>query len=277
MNLVEIFHQYLTPERLNTVIRVILTLAIGIPLIIFVRKLVQKLVRNRLSPQSEQLVVRIVYYSLALILVVMVLNEFGFKVSALLGAAGIIGIAVGFAAQTSISNIISGIFLISEKPFVIGDVIEVGSIIGEIQSIDLLSLKLKTADNKFVRVPNETVIKTEVINLTRFPARRVDIKITVSYKENLKKVQELLIKIAEEEPKALKEPQAIVRVDSFGDSGIDFIFGVWGKTSELFSLKTEIMMRIKETFEAENIEIPYPHIVLYADEKIEKTKTIKEV
>ena len=277
MNLVEIFHQYLTPERLNTVIRVILTLAIGIPLIIFVRKLVQKLVRNRLSPQSEQLVVRIVYYSLALILVVMVLNEFGFKVSALLGAAGIIGIAVGFAAQTSISNIISGIFLISEKPFVIGDVIEVGSIIGEIQSIDLLSLKLKTVDNKFVRVPNETVIKTEVINLTRFPARRVDIKITVSYKENLKKVQELLIKIAEEEPKALKEPQAIVRVDSFGDSGIDFIFGVWGKTSELFSLKTEIMMRIKETFEAENIEIPYPHIVLYADEKIEKTKTIKEV
>ena len=277
MNLVEIFHQYLTPERLNTIIRVILTLAIGIPLIIFVRKLVQKLVRNRLSPQSEQLVVRIVYYSLALILVVMVLNEFGFKVSALLGAAGIIGIAVGFAAQTSISNIISGIFLISEKPFVIGDVIEVGSIIGEIQSIDLLSLKLKTADNKFVRVPNETVIKTEVINLTRFPARRVDIKITVSYKENLKKVQELLIKIAEEEPKALKEPQAIVRVDSFGDSGIDFIFGVWGKTSELFSLKTEIMMRIKETFEAENIEIPYPHIVLYADEKIEKTKTIKEV
>jgi len=277
MNLVEIFHQYLTPERLNTVIRVILTLAIGIPLIIFVRKLVQKLVRNRLSPQSEQLVVRIVYYSLALILVVMVLNEFGFKVSALLGAAGIIGIAVGFAAQTSISNIISGIFLISEKPFVIGDVIEVGSIIGEIQSIDLLSLKLKTADNKFVRVPNETVIKTEVTNLTRFPARRVDIKITVSYKENLKKVQELLIKIAEEEPKALKEPQAIVRVDSFGDSGIDFIFGVWGKTSELFSLKTEIMMRIKETFEAENIEIPYPHIVLYADEKIEKTKTIKEV
>ena len=277
MNLVEIFHQYLTPERLNTVIRVILTLAIGIPLIIFVRKLVQKLVRNRLSPQSEQLVVRIVYYSLALILVVMVLNEFGFKVSALLGAAGIIGIAVGFAAQTSISNIISGIFLISEKPFVIGDVIEVGSIIGEIQSIDLLSLKLKTVDNKFVRVPNETVIKTEVTNLTRFPARRVDIKITVSYKENLKKVQELLIKIAEEEPKALKEPQAIVRVDSFGDSGIDFIFGVWGKTSELFSLKTEIMMRIKETFEAENIEIPYPHIVLYADEKIEKTKTIKEV
>ena len=277
MNLVEIFHQYLTPERLNTVIRVILTLAIGIPLIIFVRKLVQKLVRNRLSPQSEQLVVRIVYYSLALILVVMVLNEFGFKVSALLGAAGIIGIAVGFAAQTSISNIISGIFLISEKPFVIGDVIEVGSIIGEIQSIDLLSLKLKTVDNKFVRVPNETVIKTEVINLTRFPARRVDIKITVSYKENLKKVQELLIKIAEEEPKALKEPQAIVRVDSFGDSGIDFLFGVWGKTSELASLKTEIMMRIKETFEAENIEIPYPHIVLYADEKIEKTKTIKEV
>lgn len=268
MNLLEIIRQYITPERLNTVIRVILTLAIGIPIIIFVRKLVQKMVRNRLSPQSEQLVVRVVYYSLALILLVMVLNEFGFKVSALLGAAGIIGIAVGFAAQTSISNIISGIFLISEKPFVIGDVIEVGSVNGEIQSIDLLSLKLKTADNKFVRVPNETVIKTEVTNLTRFPERRVDIQITVSYKENLKKVQELLLKIAEEEPKALKEPESLVRVDSFGDSGINLVFSVWGKTSELATLKTEIIMRIKETFEEENIEIPYPHIAICAEEKI---------
>lgn len=129
MNLINIFEQYLTPERLNTILRVILTLAIGIPLIILVRKLMRKLVHNRLSPQSEQLVVRVVYYSLILILLVMVLNEFGFKVSALLGAAGVIGIAVGFAAQTSISNIISGIFLISEKPFVVGDVIEVNSVI----------------------------------------------------------------------------------------------------------------------------------------------------
>ena len=277
MNLINIFEQYLTPERLNTILRVILTLAIGIPLIIFVRKLMRKLVHNRLSPQSEQLVVRVVYYSLILILLLMVLNEFGFKVSALLGAAGVIGIAVGFAAQTSISNIISGIFLISEKPFVVGDVIEVNSVIGTIHSIDLLSLKLKTADNKFVRVPNETVIKTEVTNLTRFSERRATIKVSVSYKEDLKRVSELLKELALAEPKTLPEPAPVVRVDSFGDSGINLALYVWSKTEDLSDLLTNLMIRIKEAFEEHNIEIPYPHITISTEKNLEKTKTIKEV
>ena len=261
-----IFSQYVTPERLNMVLRVILTLAIGIPLIILLKKLTKRIVTDRFSPQSEQLIVRFVYYISMLILLVSVLNEFGFKLSALLGAAGVVGIAIGFASQTSVSNIISGIFLISEKPFVVGDVIEVAGIRGTIESIDLLSLKLKTFDNQFVRVPNETMIKSEVTNLTRFPTRRVNINVGVAYKEDLQKVRELLAGIAEAEPLALKDPAPVILVEKFGDSSIDLLLGVWGKTEEFFDLKTSLIIRIKETFESHNIEIPFPHLSLYAGE-----------
>lgn len=266
MDISNLISQYVTPERVNVAIRVLLTLAIGIPVVILVKKISKRLVKNRLSPQSEQLVVRFVYYISVLILVVNILNEFGFKLSALLGAAGVVGIAIGFASQTSISNIISGIFLISEKPFVVGDLIQVGEVRGTVASIDLLSMKLKTPDNQYVRVPNETMIKTEVINLTRFPQRRVNIIISVAYKEDLNQVRQLLAEIAASEPMALKDPAPVILGESFGDSGVNFLFGVWGKTDEFFDLKTSLMIRIKEVFDANNIEIPFPHVSLYAGE-----------
>ncbi|MFA6720612.1 MAG: mechanosensitive ion channel family protein [Candidatus Cloacimonadaceae bacterium] len=276
MDINSLINQYITPERLNVILRVLLTLAIGIPLIILLKKLTKRVVQNRLSPQSEQLVVRFIYYISVLILLVNVLNEFGFKLSALLGAAGVVGIAIGFASQTSVSNIISGIFLISEKPFVVGDVIEVSGVRGTVQSIDLLSLKLKTFDNQFVRVPNETMIKTEVTNLTRFPERRVNINVGVAYKEDLNKVRRLLAEIAESEPLALKDPAPVIMVENFGDSSIDFLFGVWGKTEEFFDLKTSLMIRIKETFDANNIEIPFPHLSLYAGEESKPIRITNE-
>jgi small-conductance mechanosensitive channel len=272
VNLSEIFGQYVTPERLNVVLRVLLTLVIGIPLIVLIKKITVKLVQNKLSPQSEQLVVRAIYYISVLILLVNVLNEFGFKLSALLGAAGVVGVAIGFASQTSVSNIISGIFLISEKPFKVGDFVQVGSVRGEIQSIDLLSLKLKTPDNQFVRVPNETMIKSEVTNLTRFPERRVNIMISVAYKENITRVKKLLDEIVASTPMALKEPAPVFFVEKFGESGVDIMLGVWGRTEEFFDLKTDLFIRIKEAFDKEKIEIPFPHISLYAGEESKPIK-----
>ncbi len=278
MDLSPLIREYITPERVSMGLRIILTLAIGIPLIILIKKLLTKFVKNKFSPQSEQLIVRLVYYVCLLILFVSVLNEFGFKLSALLGAAGVFGIAIGFASQTSVSNIISGIFLISEKPFVVGDLIEVNSIRGEIQSIDLLSLKLKTADNQFVRVPNETMIKTEVINITRYPNRRVNITVGVDYNEDLNKVRGILAEIAQQEPLALKDPEPLIMVDKFGDSSIDFFFGVWGRTGDFVELKNNLMIRIKESFDANNVVIPYPHVSLYAGSlSTETTKQMKEV
>jgi len=278
MNFTELIRMYITPERINVALRVIIALGIGIPVIILIRKLVTRMVKGRLSPQSEQLIVRAVYFLSVLILVVSVLNEFGFKLSALLGAAGVLGVAIGFASQTSVSNIISGIFLISEKPFVVGDFIEVNKIRGRIESIDLLSLKLRLPDNSYVRVPNETMIKTEVTNVTRFPDRRVDLNVLVAYKEDLRKVLEVLKEIAASELLALQEPAPMIVLESFGEYGVNILYGVWGRSEDFFGLRSKLILRVKESFAAHGIEIPFPHLSLYAGSESEPIKiTTKEV
>lgn len=265
INVSALIAEYITPERVSLAVRVVLILLFGIPLVGLIRRIVRKLVKDRLSVQSEQLVVRAVYYVGILILMISVLNEFGFKLSALLGAAGVFGIAIGFASQTSVSNIISGIFLISEKPFMIGDTVQIGTTIGTIESIDLLSIKLKTYDGRYVRVPNETMIKTEVINITRYPIRRANISVAVSYKVDLPKVLAVLADIATMQPMALNDPEPLLQVDSFAESGININFGVWTNQENVILLRNALMLSIIERFNQENIEIPYPHVKLVTE------------
>ena len=263
MTSLNLITDFVTPERVSLFIRVVLMLAIGLPVINFAKRILGRVIKDRLSLQAEVLIVRTVSYVLYLILAVMVLNEFGFKISALLGAAGVFGVAIGFASQTSISNIISGIFLISEKPFQIGDVVEVGGALGVVESIDLLSIKLKTFDNRFVRIPNENMIKSEVINVTKYDIRRAQIVVRVAYKEDIRRVLDILRDIAANLPEALTEPAPLVQAAAFGDSSVNIDFGVWTATSNAVNMKTEMILAVKERFDKEGIEIPYPHLSIY--------------
>ena len=106
-----------------------------------------------------------------------VLSIFDIDLTALLGAAGIAGLTIGVASKNSVGNIISGIFLISEKSFQVGDVVKIKDKTGIVYSIDLLSIKLRTFDNLYVRIPNENIINSDVTTVTRFPIRRMDINI----------------------------------------------------------------------------------------------------
>jgi small-conductance mechanosensitive channel len=219
--------------------------------------------RNRFDKHQQLLMARIAAYLVLLIFVVMALNAMGFNLGVLIGAAGILSVAIGFASQTSASNIISGLFLVAERPFSVGDLIRVGSTTGEVLSIDLLSVKLRTFDNLFVRIPNETLIKSEVTTLTRFPIRRIDLAIGVAYKEDIKAVRRVLEQVAEANPLCLDEPKPIFVFLGFGESSLDMQFSVWVKKENFIDLKNSIHEEIKEAFDAEGIEIPFPHRSLY--------------
>jgi small-conductance mechanosensitive channel len=186
------------------------------------------------------------------------MSQLGFEVGALLGAAGILTVALGFASQTSASNLISGLFLIGERPFVVGDIIKVGNTTGEVLSIDMLSVKLRTFDNLFVRVPNESLIKSEITNLTRFPLRRIDLTLGVAYKENMARVREVLMRVAEQDPQCLAEPAPLFIFLGIGDSSLDFQFSVWTLRENFLEVKNRLLASIKNTFDEQGIEIPYP-------------------
>ena len=183
--------------------------------------------------------------------------------SVLLGAAGIVTVALGFASQTSASNLISGLFLIGERPFSVGDIIKVGDTTGEVLSIDLLSVKLRTYDNLYVRLPNESLIKSEVTTLTKFPIRRLDLLIGVAYKEDINKVRDVLTVVATNNPMCLEEPKPLFIFLGFGESSIDLQFSLWTKRENFIAFKTSVQIEIKQAFDQNGIEIPFPHRTLY--------------
>jgi small-conductance mechanosensitive channel len=251
-------------QSLWTFFKVVLLLGVGLPLLKLLSNLSVRILRRRFSPQSQMIVQKTIYYLGLFLLLVTLLNQVGLKLSALLGAAGIVGIALGFASQTSVSNIVSGVFLIWEEPFQIGDVIKVGDTTGTIISIDLLSIKLRTFANQFIRIPNEHLIKTQVVNYTHFPIRRLDFEVGVAYREDIRRVIDVLRDLADKHPLSLDEPEPLVFFREFGDSSLLVQFGVWVTREDYFELKKEMMILIKERFEAEGIEIPFPHRSLYA-------------
>ncbi|PIQ62043.1 MAG: mechanosensitive ion channel protein [Bacteroidetes bacterium CG12_big_fil_rev_8_21_14_0_65_60_17] len=206
---------------------------------------------------------RLSLYTITGLFTASALMGLGFDLGVLLGAAGILTVAIGFASQTSASNVISGLFLLGERPFAVGDIIRVNQTVGEVLSIDLLSVKLRTFENLFVRIPNETVIKSEVTNLRHFPIRRVDIEVGVAYKEDLRFVREILLDVADRNPLCLEEPAPSILFQMFGDSSIDHTLRVWAKSENFLALRNSIPVEIKQAFDRHGIEIPFPHRTLY--------------
>ncbi len=258
------FSKIFTPDRMASLARAAIILVVGFFVVQIVARLAYRLVRKRLTPQNSMLVRRGILYVGLTIIVMNVLQAFGFQLGALLGAAGIVGIAIGFASQTSMSNLISGLFLISEKPFALGDVISVGTTTGIVESVDLLSIKIRKFDNQFVRIPNEKIITSELTNITRYPIRRLDIKLGVAYKEDMERVRDILLDVADRNRYALVEPEPLFIFTNFGDSALEILFGLWFAKADYLNLKNSIMIDIKKRFDEAGIEIPFPHRSIYA-------------
>lgn len=252
------------PAATGKVLAVGGTILGGVLIIRILLSLVTKTLLRRATEHNRQLGRNVIIYSGTIIVFMTVLGEIGVDLRTILGAAGIVGIAIGFASQTSVSNIISGLFLLSEKPFAVGDLIRVGDKMGVILSIDLMSIKIRTMDNLFIRLPNEKVLNTEVVNITRFPIRRLDFTVRVTHKEDVARIRNLLAEIARETPHALREPEPLVLFQNFTELGMEFLLGVWFLKTDFVVLKNSLAQAIKERFDAEGVEIPVPHRALYA-------------
>lgn len=209
------------------------------------------------------LLARIASYTIFGLFAVSAMRQFGFDFTVLLGAAGLVTVAVGFASQTSASNLISGLFLVLERAVQPGDVITVGGRTGEVVSVDLLSTKLRTFDNLLVRIPNETMVKSEIVAINRLPIRRFDLNVGVAYHSDLNLVQQTLLAVAQRNPLCLDEPAPLLIAQGFGDSSIDYTLAVWAKSEEWLTLRNAITQEVKEAFDRVGIDIPFPQRTLH--------------
>lgn len=268
-NLLPALPEFVTAEKMLALLRALVLVAIGLLAAKVVAGSLRRALARHVEPQQLQLLGRAAYYSILILFLVAALHQLGFNLGVVLGAAGVLTVAVGFASQTSASNVISGLFLLVEQPFKVGDTVQVGGTTGQVLSVDLLSVKLRTFDNTYVRVPNESLIKSEVKTLTRFPIRRIDLPVGIAYKEDLEQVRGVLLRVADENPLCLDLPKPQILLIGFGDSSVNLQFSVWTQRENFLDVKNSLLETVKRAFDEAGIEIPFPHRTLYAGSRTE--------
>lgn len=208
---------------------------------------------------------KMIKYFLYIITSIIALRLFNINLKVILGAAGIFSVAVGFASQTSASNLISGMFLLMERPFKTGDTIVVGDIKGIVLTMDLLSTRLRTFDNMLVRIPNESLMKSSLVNMTHFPIRRVDIKIPLDFQVDLEVVERTLNDIALEIPECLDEPKSFFVVDGIVDHSLIVQFSFWCRLENISSVKKKVYSRMLSRLTKLNVKISVPKSLVIAE------------
>lgn len=256
----------LTPDLIHRIISLIIGVLVFTIIYIVIKKSIKKFLAPKIKIQWANLIRKTLKYTYMAIIVFYILAMLGVKLNALLGAAGIAGVAIGFAAQTSFSNIISGFFLLSEHALKIGDYISVGGESGVVDSIDLISVKIHTVDNQYIRIPNETIIKSNLVNNSFFDKRRIPVTVSVPYDVDLQKSIDVLKTVPDKCKLVLKDPAPIIYCDGFLDSGIKVVVAVWINRTNFIEVKNDLYITVKSTLEENNIQIPYPQIVVHTED-----------
>jgi small conductance mechanosensitive channel len=203
----------------------------------------------------EVLVRRFFAWGLATLGAANALQALGIDLSVLLGAAGFATVAVGFAAQTSMSNFLSGLFLMVESAVRVGDFIEVGGVSGEVMAIDPLCVRLRTFDNRMVRIPNETLVKTNLINLSAFPIRRIDLSLTVFQEDDLQAAQKALVGLGEADPKVLQEPAPFVQIQGFEAGVVKIQASYWATREDWIAVRTRLVVALPAVLKAVGVRL----------------------
>jgi small-conductance mechanosensitive channel len=254
------------------------TAIVGLLLARLVSGIIGRQVDRRMDETSGMIARKLVFYGLILFGFAVVLRELDVSLGALLAAGGLFGVALGFASQTAVSNIISGIFLIFERPFNVGDVIKINEKFGVVESIDLLSTKVRMFDNLFWRMPNEQLLKSDIITVTKYDIRRLDIATSISYDDNIQEARDTLIETAERNHLVLGDPEPVVLVNRMGESGIDLTLRCWFYKTDYIQVLTEMTHQVKESLEAAGCTIPFPHRTVYVrnEEDWEKAESLRD-
>ncbi|MBA9075881.1 mechanosensitive ion channel family protein [Rufibacter quisquiliarum] len=182
-------------------------------------------------------------------------------VTTLLAGAGIIGLALGFAFQDIAANFISGVIIAIRKPFVVGDVIDTNEHFGTIERINLRTVDIRRQTGELVKMPNRKVFESALINYSHYGIRRIDLKVGVSYAEDLERVQQVVKAAMVDIPNMISGKEVEVVYEEFGDSSINFLVRYWiqyKRQTDFVYAKSEAIMRIKKAFDQHNIEIPFP-------------------
>ena len=189
---------------------------------------------------------------------VFVLNSFGVQTTSIVALLGAAGLAVGLALQGTLSNFAAGIMLIVFRPFKRGDYVSVSGQSGTVKEISIFTTELGTPDNLQIIVPNGQVWGAPITNFSAYGTRRLDVTFGVAYASDLKQVEEVLAQIIAADRRIHQDPAPVIKVSNLNQSSVDFVVRIWCDSSDLWTLRLDLNRQVKDSFDAQKIEIPFP-------------------
>ncbi|MEP6991683.1 MAG: mechanosensitive ion channel family protein [bacterium] len=197
---------------------------------------------------------------LVLLGLVMAASQLGINVSALLAGVGVASIALGFAAQETVANMISGFLIFWDRPFQIGDYITTQTRYGEVREITLRTTRIRTNDNTFVVIPNRQIIGDTLVNHSMYGETRVIIRVGIAYRERIAHAREVLLAAAARVDGVMKAPAPDVVTDALGDSSVNLLVRVWIDNASLEKpIGYRVLEACKVALDEAGIQIPFPH------------------
>ena len=247
----------------------IIILAIGFWGAKMIARLVKGLLERRDADQAlTGFVGNLVNALVVTFAVIAALNKLGIQTTSLVAVVGAAGLAIGLALKDSLGNFAAGVMILIFKQFKAGDFIEAAGVLGVVETLNVFSTQLKTADNKTIYIPNGKLIGDNITNYSAKQTRRIDMIVGVSYDADLSHVKKVLEDILAKESRILEDPAPTIGVLALADNSVNFAFRPWVNAADYWGVHFDLHAAVKTRFDEEGIGIPYPQrdVHLYQQE-----------
>ena len=249
------------------VIGAVLVLIVGRIVAGWARKLTRKALAKTDTDQAiVSFAVSLVYFLVMAFTWIAVLKNFGIETASLVAVMGAAGFAVGFALQGSLSNFAAGVMLLVFRPYKIGDFVEVAGVTGKVMAMQLFTTIINTPDNIRIMVPNGKIFGDTIKKITAEDTRRVDMVVGIGYGSDIGKAMAVIKGLLEADSRVLKEPETQIAVGELADCSVNLLVRPWCATDDYWGVKLDFTRSVKEAFDREGIEIPFPQMVVHKPE-----------
>ena len=224
-----------------------------------IMKIIERLmVKRKVDETLISFVRNLGYVALLAFIIIAALNKLGIQTASFIAVIGAAGLAIGLALQGSLSNFAAGILMIVFRPFKVGDYIEGAGVAGTVEAIQIFTTQLKTPDNKTIVIPNSKISSDNIVNYSTKGTRRLDLIIGIAYDDDIDKARQIIMDIIQKDERVFKDPEPIVVVSELADSSVNLTLRVWSKLEDFWNIFFETTEKVKKTFDAQGITIPFP-------------------
>lgn len=256
----QLIETYILPWGIN-ILMALAIFIIGKFVVGMLVKLAKKLMsKAKVDNLLVNFIASIIKTVLLLFVIIAAVDQLGVDTTSMIALIGAAGLAIGLALQGTLQNLASGVMLIIFRPFVDGDFIEAAGVSGVVEEIGIFSITMRTGDNREIIVPNGEIYGGTITNFSKRSTRRVDMVFGIGYDDDIKKAKDILNRILSEDDRVLKDPEPLVAVGELADSSVNFNVRPWCATGDYWGVYFDTHEKVKLTFDAEGISIPYPQM-----------------